>query len=578
LFGTSVAAFNTATFEYDEAQQGGRWVISQVELPNGETVEYTYAGGKLSAVAHPDGSESSFTFGTNSNAQCTTVSYQDTASSGTHRSKTAYLSNNIVVYYPTETSNQLINQSSMLARMITNGDGEVSYLNMVQSGWQNHLIYEGQGRMKLVRGRSTVKFLKDGWTLGNPADGYAAVSGTYESTYATVEGFSSTGTGQGQFPAVQDDKGIVYNYTYDSDSYVTKKTYSDSTTETWQYNGFKQVTRHEDRLNRVTKTTYDDRGNKLTMQTGILNTGTDSSPTDVNQAEFAEYRWEYYPEEHQNQFLLRYEFDAVSTANGTTNQRKEYIYDSNQFLVEIKEPDDTGTGYHTSTTYTYDSAGRMATSNDALGRTTTFTYDNRDRLVKTTYEDSSTELVIYGAPESGDENLVVKRKDRNGNVTKFEYDDAGRCTKTITAYSTMNADGSSETVITDPAIRTEDICTYLDGTDLKATCVRSGEKTTYAYDYRQRLVGTTVQPRVGKTLTTTSTYVDNLLFSVTDPYGRKSYNAYRASDAKQIRKVQGTVPSFSLSNFAAVTLVLIRIANCPREIVLFLTKGRWFRA
>src|SRR5690606_7924997 len=154
-------------------------------------------------------------------------------------------------------------------------------------------------------------------------------------------------------------------------------------------------------------------------------------PNDVNQAEYAEYTWEYYPESHANEFLLRYEFDALGN-------RKEFLYNANQLLVEIKEPDDTGTGYHTAQTFTYDAVGRLKTSSDAVGRTSECFYDERNRVVKPLYDDSSTELYFYGT--GGDANLLVKQKDRNGTTTACEYDDAGRRVKTITAYSTMNVD------------------------------------------------------------------------------------------------------------------------------------------
>ena len=54
------------------------------------------------------------------------------------------------------------------------------------------------------------------------------------------------------------------------------------------------------------------------------------------------------------------------------------------------------------------------------------------------------------------------------------------------------------------------------------------------------------------TLVTTRTFVDNLLFSVEDPYERMTYYAYRNSDAEQVRVIRGAVPSYTLADFAAV--------------------------
>ena len=113
--------------------------------------------------------------------------------------------------------------------------------------------------------------------------------------------------------------------------------------------------------------------------------------------------------------------------------------------------------------------------------------------------------------------------------------------------------GDAETLITDPALRVEEVCTYLNGTELKESCVRAGEKTTYVYDYRHRLVETKTQPRVGKTLSSKQVYIDNKLFSSEDPYGRKTFYAYNTSDARLIRTNQATIPSVTYANFAAVT-------------------------
>ena len=78
----------------------------------------------------------------------------------------------------------------------------------------------------------------------------------------------------------------------------------------------------------------------------------------------------------------------------------------------------------------------------------------------------------------------------------------------------------------------------------RASCTRGGDETDYTYDYRGRVATTTVYPRVGVSLTTTQVYLDNQLLYTEDPYGRRTYFAYRASDGLMIRRVQGTAPGF----------------------------------
>src|SRR5262249_45492536 len=126
-------------------------------------------------------------------------------------------------------------------------------------------------------------------------------------------------------------------------------------------------------------------------------------------------------------------------------------------------------------------------------------------------------------------NLVVQTKDRNGNTTTHAYDGHGRVTTSITAAN-------------DPAVAVSRVSTYMDGTTLPSSTTSAGETTTYEYDYRQRAVAVTVQPKVGTLLMTRSTFTNNLLTSSTDPYGRHVYNVYRPSDSALIRTIKGTVP------------------------------------
>ena len=548
----------SANFHYKAQQVAGRWVVEKIDLPNGQDIDYLYEDDlHLTRVEHADGTVSTIDYGAEATSQTTRITFDDASSSGTHRKQTAYLTNNFVVMGGNAETAELWNQSALMVRSVTNGSGELSYLNLndPNSGNGNRMvIYEGANRLKHIDGEWEARFYGDNWNLSLSGDGQPILSGSMESTFAFsgYNGHPSAHGRKGTCAQLRDAQNRIYKYQYDSDTFPTQKTYSDETTEITTYNEFKQVVRYEDRLNRVTKMTYDARGNLLSRTVGILNTGTDQSPNDVNQVEYALTRYEYYPEGHTNQYLLRYAFDA----NGN---RTEYLYNSNHFLVEIKEPDDTGSGYHTAGTFTYDAAGRLSTSTDAMGRTTTYAYDHRDRNVKTTYNDNSTEEYLYGAAGSGNENLIVAQKDRNGNITSFGYDTNGRRIQTVTGHDSVGSTGSILTggysVPSEiPASAAVTSCTFLAGTSLEKSCTTNGEKTEYVYDYRHRQIATTVYPRSGKSLTTGSQYLNNLLFSRTDAYGRKSFYGYRDSDSALIRTVQATRlnPSGEPSNFTQV--------------------------
>ena len=49
------------------------------------------------------------------------------------------------------TEEVVYNQSSMLTRMISNGNNEVSYLNAFNDSFNQKYIYEGSGRLKFIQ-------------------------------------------------------------------------------------------------------------------------------------------------------------------------------------------------------------------------------------------------------------------------------------------------------------------------------------------------------------------------------------------------------------------------------------------
>jgi len=545
-----------ATFTYNAAQQSGLWAVSNVSLPNGENLQYQYAGGKLSGVVLPDSTQSAFTYGFDNASQCSTIFYDDVAADGTHRRKTVYLSNNYAIPNITEENAQIVNQASLLVRMVVNGDNEVSYLNAPNPNHASNneiLIYEGAGSLRRLHGVWESRHYKDGWQITNPAIGLDGVSGTLEAIFAKTP-VDHEALKKGTYLSMTNEQGVTCSYEYDADTFVTKKTYPDATTEKWQYNAFKQITRFEDRLGRVTRYSFDARGNMLTKEVGIKFV----AGTDVNQPEYALYQWEYYAAGHANQFLLKTEFEPLFSAGQPDLYRTDYVYDASNLLVKRVEAADISGGARAEKTYVYDANKRLQKCIDPLGRETQYVYDSRDRLAKIIYADGSTERFVFGT--GSDSNLLIKQKDRNGNVTKFEYDLSGRTVKTISAYSKMDLN-DNETLVTDVSVKVEDLCSYLPGTEVKQSCSRGGELTEYLYDYRHRVKSVTVRPRQDIALTTTNTFINNLLFSTQDAYGRKSYFKYRTSDSKLTRTVRGTMPTYSLADFTAVANATRNLTN-----------------
>ena len=392
-----------------------------------------------------------------------TLTFNDATAGQGHRQKTVYLSNNVALWSGSGDANEiaqgqeLFNQSAMLIRTVVSGEGdkqEVAYANLGNPAqpWVNssneRLVYEGSGRLKTVHGGWGSRYYKPGWKITGQVNGLIQVDGQFEDTCANTYAYNVPHEDylRGTLPSIQDEQGRVCGYQYDSDGALTQKSYPDGTTEQYAYNEFKEVTRYQDRLGRVTKYTYDAQGNKLTQEVGILYDP--QEPEDVNQPEHAVYQWDYYgdgdTDEHapgvtQPKGFLKCTYEP--TANGTKSSNfTKRVYNAQKLLSVVLEPNDDGTDVHVAQTLTYDGLGRLATSADVQSRTLSYTYDALNRVVKTTYlgDNNSTEEVLYG---TGDQShLLLARKDRNGIVTKYAYDKQSRLKETVEAVANVGVD------------------------------------------------------------------------------------------------------------------------------------------
>ena len=141
-------------------------------------------------------------------------------------------------------------------------------------------------------------------------------------------------------------------------------------------------------------------------------------------------------------------------------------------------------------------------------------------------------------------------------VTTFDYDDAGRMIERVTgvAIDANILDGNADdTIITDVNLKVVTTYAYLGGSDSLVTeVVTNGAKRETLYDFKNRVEEQKVHARNGKVLVSKKGYEENELLYDEDPYGRRTYYGYRASDGTLIRTITCTVPEQSFSNFAAV--------------------------
>lgn len=551
----SDVAGNTLTFTYDSQQRSGRWCVTKVLRNDGIDVDFQYNTDALTSVTFPDGTKSTYAYGQDLATQTATVTAYEAI--GTGREFVYYLTNDI-----TTIQDEVINQPVGVYRMVKDNNSVTRWMMIPNSDplLDSKFIYGG-GNFAYVQYGDGTHQMYDSWseTTGGGGPGaqpeeFPGVDGTLDSQVVGADSATTTAQLQtGQWPGETDQAGREKTYLYDSDGNRTKVTYTaDSTYEEYAYNSLGQVTRARSREGEVTLYTYDAQGKLTSQETGLE----EQSGVDVQTASYAKSTKEYYGSGHANEGLLKADLDPLYSATNPTLHRTDYEYDSNDRMTKMIGPADTVGGSRPTTTYTYNTAGQLASVTDPKSHVVLYTYDDVGRQITATYSDTSTEQTLYGAVSSGNEGRVIKTKDRVDTVTYYVYDTEGRLQKT-TVGAAIDADildgSADDTVVTDVNQQQITEYTYLAGSDtLKSSVKQNGAKTDYVYDAKNRLTEIKQYPRVGKTLTSKKAYLDNQLLYDEDPYGRRKYYGYRASDGMLIRTVTCTVSSYTLADFTAV--------------------------
>ena len=138
---------------------------------------------------------------------------------------------------------------------------------------------------------------------------------------------------------------------------------------------------------------------------------------------------------------------APTPSSGTAASTTSFTYNPNGTLATIRDPlgNVTTLGYspnsliHTITdaqnnvtTYNYDARGNRTTVTDARGSVTQFAYDGMNRLTQVTYPTSPATNVQFGYDYRGRRTSVT---DQNGKTTQYAYDDADRLTSVTDAQT-----------------------------------------------------------------------------------------------------------------------------------------------
>lgn len=227
--------------------------------------------------------------------------------------------------------------------------------------------------------------------------------------------------------------------------------------------------------------------------------------------------------------------DRVTSYTDADEFTTRYTYNAAGLVTEIEHPNWTfetftytdGTGgvpenllatstdaLGRSTTYTYNSVGDLISTTSPGGHTTTNTYDAAHRLISTTSPAGATTSYTYD-----NAGRMLTMTDAGGAVTTHTYDAGGRLTKTtddLGRDTMFTYDAADRLVSTTDAANTTTTTTYDDAGRVATTTDKLGAITTYGYDNAGRLISTT--DPLGRT-TTTDYNEAGQVASVTDPTG-----------------------------------------------------------
>ena len=544
------------TFTYGTTQQSGRWSVTRIDRNDGQFTTFQYTNGSLSSNTYPDGRTATFAYGQDAVAQTATMTTFDPAAGS--RTLKHHLTNDYMTLSVSGQA-QVMNQPVGIYRMRELANGDIDYMMVppVNASLDERFYFLGGNRAVIGYGNAREQYFESWSTVPPstpPSMNYVGIVGTLASLISGPD--ASTSQAQlrkGQLPSITSDQSIQKTYLYDVAGNVTKVTYvADGTFEAYAYNTNSQLTRYRDRVGNVIKYVYDAQGRMTKRQEGLVEQGN----SDVQTSSFAEWSFEYYPSTHVNKGLLKTEFDPLYSSSSPTLHRRDFEYNAAGLMTKRIDSADMPGGQHPEYSYTYDTAGRLLTTSEPDGNTNTNSYTGAQcQPSSLIYPDGSSLQTLYAPAGAADAGRLLKTKDRMNVVTSYTYDAAGRVA-TITVGSEIDAnilDGAPGTAITDPNLKQLTQFTYLDdSSDLQTQVKVDGATTDYVYDVQNRVVEVKQYPNANKMLSSKKVYQNNQLLYEEDPYGRRKYYGYRASDGTLIRTITCTVPEQTFANFAAV--------------------------
>jgi RHS repeat-associated protein len=235
----------------------------------------------------------------------------------------------------------------------------------------------------------------------------------------------------------------------------------DDTTQSYQYNGFSELTQYTDQEGNLTSYAYNTNGD-LTKTTDALSEvataayNTHGPVTSTTDARGAVTSYNYDSLNRVTKIVdalndvTTLAYDNASNVTQTTDARgfvNTYAYD----LMGDVTSETLAVGTNTSATYTfgYDKVGNLTSATDPLNHSTTYGFDKLDR--QTSLTDALGHQTTFGLDAAGN---VTSMTDPLGRQSTYAFDAADRITSATDAagdQTTASYDAASEiTSLTDP--------------------------------------------------------------------------------------------------------------------------------
>ncbi|MEW8622631.1 MAG: putative Ig domain-containing protein, partial [Candidatus Thiodiazotropha endolucinida] len=366
-----------------------------------------------------------------------------------------------------------------------------------------------------------------------------------------------------------DDAGRLWRTHYEEAGSYTETRYTEQgwVSQAWDEN--RNLTEYEyDRAGRRTAVIrYLDDGTAQRHEFSYYRNGELHTETDANQRTTTYVLNELDQRirtEYPNNTSSEQRFDAMGARIGMIDQNAiaaSYGYDP-QGRLERVTPEVTIDGTPVPDTgYSYDEQGNKLSQTDANGRTTTWAYDSFGRVIRRTLPEGMRETFVYD-----DSARTQSHTDFNGDITLTRYDVMGRIStidyqKDGTRIDYTYWPNDQVRTVTDPQGTTE--YSYDNRDRLASRINPDGSRIDYAYDNAGNRTQVSVSDASGATLSQTGYGYDALdrLTSVTDAGGTTQYTYDDVGNLDTVTYPNGMVTDYDYNSVSQLTHVATRDAS-----------------